>query len=124
MAQGQVLLVDDDAGQLRIRELILRNAGFIVHIATNAESALALLRAVPDKIGLVMTDHFLPGLTGADLVRELRTSLPAMPVVVLSGMPDLEDEYEGLNVNFRMKPFPPDELIRIVQQSLGSPQQT
>jgi DNA-binding NtrC family response regulator len=38
MAKGQVLLVDDDPGQLRIREMILRNAGFIVHIATNAES--------------------------------------------------------------------------------------
>jgi hypothetical protein len=30
-----------------------------------------------------------------------------MPVIVLSGLPDAEEEYEGLNVAFRMKPLPP-----------------
>jgi DNA-binding NtrC family response regulator len=57
MVEGQVLLVDDDPGQLRVRELILRNAGFIVHIATSAESAMALLRAVPEKIDVVVTEQ-------------------------------------------------------------------
>jgi DNA-binding response OmpR family regulator len=123
MDQGQILLVDDDPKQLRIRELILRNAGFNVHIATSAESALAVLRAIPEKIGIVVTDHFLPGINGAELVRELRLQLPSMPVVVLSGMPGLESEYDGLAVNFQTKPFPPNELIRIVQELLRSPVQ-
>ena len=120
MLQGQVLLVDDDPDQLRIRELILRNAGFIVHIATSAESAQAVLRAIHEKIGVVITDHFLPGVTGAELVRELRIELPLMPVLVLSGMPGLEREYEGLSVSFRTKPFPPDELIGTVHELLDS----
>ena len=116
----QVLMVDDDPGQLRIREMILRNAGFVVHVATSAESAMALLRAIPEKIGVMVTDHFLPGSTGADLVREARLSLPAMPVLVLSGMPDIECEYQGLDVSFQAKPFPPPELIRVVQELLDS----
>jgi DNA-binding response OmpR family regulator len=115
----QVLLVDDDPCQLRTRETILRNAGFVVHIATSVESALAFLRSVGDKIGVVVTDHFLPGRTGADLVRELRLTAPTMPVVVLSGMPGIEDEYDGLNVCIRLKPFPPDQFIEVIQSSLA-----
>jgi len=74
---------------------------------------------VGDTIGVVVTDHYLPGRTGADLVRELRLTLPSMPVVVLSGMPGIEDEYDGLDVSIRLKPFPPEELIRVIQSSLA-----
>ncbi len=112
-------MVDDDPIQLRIREAILRSAGFIVHVATNVESALAFLRSMGSKIGVVVTDHYLPGRTGADLVRELRLTAPSMPVLVLSGMPGIEEEYEGLNVNVQLKPFPPEKFIRIIQMSLA-----
>jgi DNA-binding NtrC family response regulator len=111
-------MVDDDPSQLRIREIILRSAGLIVHIATGMEGALNLLRSAGEKFGVVITDHYLDGHTGAELVRQLRMILPTMPVVVLSGMPGLEEEYDGLNVSIRLKPFPPDELIRVVQDSL------
>lgn len=114
----QVLLVDDDPCQLQVRAAILRTSGLAVHLATDVESALAAVGSMGGELGAVVTDHYLPGGTGADLVRKLRLSSPAMPVVVLSGMPGIEDEYEGLNVSIRLKPFPPDELIRIVRSSL------
>jgi hypothetical protein len=40
-------------------------------------------------------------------------------VIVLSGLPDAEAAYQGLNVVFRLKPFDPDSLIRLVQDLLG-----
>ena len=116
----QILIVDDDPSQLFIRETFLRNAGMAVNIATSVESALAFLRAAGDKIGLVITDHFLPGRSGADLVREVRLTLPSMPVVVLSGMPGIESEYEGLKVSVCLKPMRPEELIRIARESLAA----
>lgn len=115
----QVLMVDDDPSQLRTREMILRTAGLVVHIATSVESALVLLRSVGDEVGVVVTDHYLAGHTGAELVRQMRFILPAMPVVVLSGMPGIEEDYDGLNVSIRLKPFPPDELIRVVKNFLN-----
>ncbi len=113
---SQVLLVDDTPVQLQIRETILRNAGFRVAIATSAESALALLRTASQHVGLVITDHMMPGTNGAAFVRTLRQSDLHMPVLVLSGLPDAEQEYEGLNVAFRLKPLPPGELIDLVRQ--------
>jgi len=114
----QVLLIDDNALQLSVREAVLRKAGFSVSIATTAESALATLRVLGDRIGLVVTDHVMPGHSGSDFVRALRTENDYVSVVVLSGLPDAESEYEGLNVVFRQKPIPPPELIALVRENM------
>jgi DNA-binding response OmpR family regulator len=116
----QVLMVDDDDGQLRIRERVLRSAGLEVNLASNAEGALDILRARGREIGVVITDHLLPGLHGVDLVRELRRLDRSIPVVVLSGLPDIGPEYDGLDAIIRFKPFPAGELIRLIHALLNS----
>ncbi len=116
---SQVLLIDDNALQLSVRETVLRNAGFTVCVATTAESALATLRILGERISLVVTDHVMPGRNGAHFVRDLRRENDWIPVIVLSGMPEAESEYEGLNVTFRQKPVPPLELIALVRASVA-----
>jgi DNA-binding NtrC family response regulator len=113
-----VLLLDDDPTQLKIRETILRSAGILVSIATTPESALALMRTQTGHFGAVVTDHLLQGQTGADFVRELRKFNPDIPVLVLSGMAEIDEEYEGMNAAIRQKPLPPEELISLVQASM------
>ena len=114
----QVLLIDDNPLQLTVREAILRDAGFQVSVATTAESALATLRVLPDRIGVVVTDHIMPGCTGSELVQQIRMLNSWLPIVVLSGLPEAENEYQGLDVVFRSKPFPPTDLIDLVRSSL------
>lgn len=116
----KILLVDDDALQLRVRETVLRGAGFEVCIATNGESALAILRAehLGAMIDAIITDHFMPGLSGPNFVSVIRELRPEIPVIVLSGLPDAEAEYEHLNVTFRQKPCPPPQLIALVRESI------
>ncbi len=116
---NQVLLVDDNPVQLSVREAVLRKAGLQVSIATNAESALATLRIIRDRIGVVVTDHLMPGCGGPELVRRIRAENDWIPIVVLSGLPDAVSEYKGLEVVFRVKPFPPPELIELVRSSLA-----
>jgi DNA-binding NtrC family response regulator len=116
----QVLLIDDNPLQLTVREAILRDAGFQVSVATTAESALAILRGLPERIGVVVTDHIMPGCTGSELVPQIRALDSWMPVIVLSGMAEAETEYQGMNVMFRTKPFPPSELIELVKTSLDT----
>ena len=114
----QILLIDDNPLQLSVRETVLRNAGFVVAIATTAESAFATLRILGNRIGLVVTDHVMPGVSGSEFVRLLREENDFVPVIVLSGMPEAVSEYQGLNVVFRQKPLPPPELIQLVRESL------
>ena len=116
---SRILLIDDDPLQLRVREAVLRDAGMEVYVATTAESALALLKSrVGDSIGAVVTDHIMPGCSGAVFVRALRDVKPEIPVMVVSGMPEAEDEYQGMNVVFRAKPLPPPQLIALVRELL------
>ncbi|HWC19628.1 MAG TPA: response regulator [Terriglobales bacterium] len=114
-----VLLVDDNPIQLSARQQVLGQAGLEVHVATSAESALALLRTLSqsEKVGVVVTDHIMPQATGSEFVRMLRQINPDVPVIVISGMPEVEKEYEGLNVVFRQKPCPPPELIELVRSA-------
>jgi CheY-like chemotaxis protein len=85
---NQVLLVDDNALQLSVREAVLRNAGFQVSIATSAESALAILRILRSRIGVIVTDHLMPGCSGPEFVRNIRAEGDWIPVIVLSGLPE------------------------------------
>jgi DNA-binding NtrC family response regulator len=116
-----VLLVDDNPVQLSARQMVLKQAGLEVQVATSAESALALLRSLSNaqNIGAVVTDHVMPQATGSEFVRLLRDVNPEVPVIVISGMPEAQQEYEGLNVVFRQKPCPPTELIGLVQHAVS-----
>ena len=119
----QVLLLDDNPAQLTIREMVLRKAQIDCHVATNPSGALALLRSDPgrEKIGAVITDHLMPGMDGVEFVKQLRLFNPEIPVIVISGLPDADQEYHGLNVIFRLKPCEPDDLITLVRTTLNDP---
>ena len=114
----EILLIDDSATQLSLRETILRDSGFAVDVTTSVEAAIEILRAYPQRFGLVISDHLLQGSTGVDVVTRMRTFLPHIPVIIISGMPGLEEDYKGLNVLVRQKPLPPAELIALVQSNL------
>jgi DNA-binding NtrC family response regulator len=118
-APAGILLVDDDPIQVRIREAILRDAGFRVTIAMSAEAALDIVRDRPDGIRAIVTDHILPGASGAEFVRMVRNVHADIPIVVITGLPGAEEEYEGLGVFFREKPLPPDHLIATVKSAVG-----
>jgi len=119
---SQVLLVDDNPLQLSVREAVLRTAGFQVSVATTAESALATLRVFRDRVRVVVTDHLMPGCSGSELVRQIRGLDLWLPIIVLSGLPEAESEYDGLDVAFRLKPILPQDLIDLLQSSLDQGQ--
>jgi DNA-binding NtrC family response regulator len=117
---AQVLIIDDDPAQLHVREAVLREAGFSVFTTNTAQAALELLRdpAVTQTLGVIVTDHVMPGDSGSVFVTELRRASPHVPVIVVSGLAEAEEEYEKLNVSFLHKPCQPEELIRQVRAAL------
>lgn len=115
-----VLLIDDNAIQAATRQTILKRAGYFVIPVLDPARALQQFRDrdFPSEIDLVITDHFMPGMNGAEFVRELRTLHPDLPVLVISGMDEAEDFYEGLRVSFRQKPLLPESLLASVDTLL------
>ena len=114
---ANLLLIDDNAVQAATRQTILRRAGYFVIAALNPARALEQLRdsEFPARIQLVITDHLMPGMSGSEFVRRLRWTHPTLPVLVISGLAEAEQEYSGLNVTFRMKPLLPDNLLATVR---------
>jgi DNA-binding NtrC family response regulator len=120
---ADILLVDDNAIQATTRRCILLRTGRVVVLANGASQALAMLEdaALLKSMGLVITDHCMPGMNGPEFVARLRERLPSIPVVVLSGFPDVEAAYEGMNILFCMKPIAPDQLIALSESLLNPP---
>jgi CheY-like chemotaxis protein len=120
---SRILLVDDNTIQAATRKAILERAGMQVVLANSAHEALDLLEEADlfRSIGLVITDHFMPGMNGPEFVIILRALLPTLPVLVLSGLSDAEAQYDASDILFRIKPFPPDQLISLARSLLSEP---
>jgi DNA-binding response OmpR family regulator len=112
-----ILLIDDNPVQAVTRQTILRRAGYFVMSALNPARALEQFRAgdFASEVDLVITDHLMPGMSGAEFTRELRKLKAEVPVLVISGLEEAEAEYEGLDVQFRVKPLQPERLLDCVE---------
>jgi CheY-like chemotaxis protein len=120
---ADILLVDDNAIQASTRKAILTRSGRSVVVACDGEEALEMLDGVGSArpVGLVVTDHLMPGMHGPEFVALLRARFPQMPVLVLSGMSEAEEAYDDLDVVFRVKPLPPEELLALARSLLTGP---
>jgi CheY-like chemotaxis protein len=117
-----LLLIDDNAIQAATRQTILRRSGYFVIVTLSPERALEQLRtnAFPTPVDLIVTDHIMPGMNGVEFITAVRQFAPDIPVLVISGMAEAEDEYAALNVHFRLKPLLPDQLLATVGSLIGS----
>jgi CheY-like chemotaxis protein len=102
------------------RRLILEKAHFSVVLAGDGLTALTKFKA-GEPFGMVITDHCMPEMGGPELVMKLREQSPTLPILVLSGLPEAELEYEGMDVSFRLKPIQPEELIDLTRTLLFPP---
>ena len=104
---GVVLLVDDEELVRLSTADMLNDLGYTVVEAVSAAAALDLVQAglVPD---LLITDHLMPGISGARLVRELNARLPGLKALIVSGYAETHGIDPGMA---RLsKPFRNDEL--------------
>lgn len=114
-----ILVVDDEAGVRATVEMMLQHLGYRTLMAARGEEALRRLATQECVIACVLLDLTMPGLSGVDLIRKIRTQYPALPIVVMSGYnaheslpPDVQSGLGG----FLTKPFSLGELRQVLQQ--------
>lgn len=115
-----VLVVDDERSIAELLAEFLEGVGYAVFVATDGRSALAIARR--EHPALVLTDLMMPGLDGAEFVRNLRASpiTNNIPVVLMSSIRPNPEAIE--NVPFLPKPFDLDDVLDTVRTHAGEPQ--
>jgi CheY-like chemotaxis protein len=88
-SRGRALLVDDEELVRQSTADMLGEMGFEVLEAGSAEEALQAVRAGAP-LDLLVTDHLMPGMSGAELARQARALRPDLPVLIVSGYAELE----------------------------------
>ncbi len=115
--KATVLVVEDEEKLRRVIELQLKTAGFEVEQAGTAEEALKLA----DRADLILTDLRLPGLSGLELLQQLRGQDLRTPVIVMTAFGSIETAVEAMKagaVDFLPKPFSLDHLMTVVNKAL------
>jgi PAS domain S-box-containing protein len=103
-----VLLVDDDSLVLDSATAMLEDLGHRVLAAATANEALRLADEHAD-IDLVISDHAMPNVTGAQLAQTLRTRYPNLPIIIATGYTELPDDFL-VDITRLSKPFSQYEL--------------
>jgi CheY-like chemotaxis protein len=117
-----ILLVDDEQSVRTIVLKILRRARYNVLEAENGEAALRIAEEHQGTIDLVITDMYMPGLRGREVVERLAPTRPGLRALFISGYAD-QDARTGVpgGANFLNKPFSGQELANAVEKVLKGP---
>ena len=123
-AKRRVLLVDDDAAVLRASTMILERAGFSVTAAKNGSEALDLMapadRSDAARFSVIVSDIRMEGMSGLDLLKQVRLRDPDVPMVLVTGGPSLSTAIEAMHEGahrYLMKPVAPGELVETVTRA-------
>jgi two-component system OmpR family response regulator len=118
---GRVLLVDDMQEDAELLAELLEPLGASIVVAQSAEAALKIL----DKqiVDLVVTDLNMPGASGLDLAREIRTRHDAPAVIFMTGSQRAEDKVAAFELGalaYLQKPVDVGQLIGLAREILRS----
>jgi len=114
-----LLVADDDPAIRQSLERTLIREGYQVALAPDGHAALERLRE--GGVDLVLSDLKMPGLTGLELLREVKTVAPDVDVIMLTAFGTVEEAVKAMKdgaVDFLTKPFQRAQLIRVIRKAL------
>ncbi|WP_088240497.1 response regulator transcription factor [Calothrix rhizosoleniae] len=121
----QILLVEDEVKLARFIELELTCEGYQVTIANDGLTGLTTAReSHPD---LLILDWMLPGMSGVEICRRLRSTGVQVPIILLTAKDEVGDRVAGLDAgadDYVVKPFSVEELLARVRANLRRTQET
>ncbi len=116
---AHIVIVEDEIKLARFIELELSYEGYQITVANDGLTGLTSIRDInPD---LIILDWLLPGLTGLEVCRRLRTTGSKIPIILLTAKDDVSDRVAGLDAgadDYLVKPFSIEELLARIRAHL------
>lgn len=119
MEQARILIVEDEEKIARVLELELTYENYYVQKASDGLEGLAMYRA--ESWDLIILDIMLPGISGIELLRRIRSQNTKTAVLLVTAKDSVEDKVSGLDLganDYITKPFQIEELLARVRSSL------
>lgn len=120
-----ILLVEDEVKLARFIELELSYEGYQVSVAYDGLTALTAAREL--NLDLIILDWMLPGVSGLEICRRLRTTGDKVPIILLTAKDEVSDRVAGLDAgadDYVVKPFSVEELLARVRAHLRRSKET
>jgi Response regulator containing a CheY-like receiver domain and an HD-GYP domain len=117
--KGKVLIIDDDRTLLKSTMMILKAEGYDVD--TEPESKIALGRIVTGQYDLIVTDIRMPGITGLEIIAEMRKRAIEVPVILMTAYAELPAAIDAIRrgaFDFLLKPYRPEDFIMAVERGI------
>jgi two-component system response regulator YesN len=124
MLMGRVFVVDDEEHVRKTVGLALAQGGYEVLEAADGEEAIAVIQSYPTgfPVHAIICDIDLPKVNGKDLIAFIRAKLPSVPVIVLTGYPDVQGAtslFKQGVVDYLIKPSQAQTLLDAVRRAIG-----
>ena len=124
MALGRVLVVDDEADLRKDIRLILTQADYDVVEAEDGEKAIEAIRSGdnPLLVSTIICDLVMPKVGGMEAIAFFRSQFPGVPILVLTGHPNIENMtelYKQGVVDYLVKPIAPEKLLAAVERAVS-----
>ncbi|MEA5579422.1 response regulator transcription factor [Anabaena sp. UHCC 0451] len=120
-----ILLVEDEVKLARFIELELSYEGYQVSVAYDGLTALTAAREL--NLDLIILDWMLPGVSGLEICRRLRSTGDQVPIILLTAKDEVSDRVAGLDAgadDYVVKPFSVEELLARVRAHLRRSKET
>src|SRR4030043_737340 len=118
--QINILVIDDEMIMREGCSRILSKDGWIVICAENGKQGLDEIQARLEKIDVILLDLMMPGMSGMEVLDQVRTVDPNLLVIVITGYATVESAVEAMKkgaYDFIPKPFTPDQLRIVVRRA-------
>lgn len=119
MKSARVLVVDDEESLRRVMQVYLQRQGYSTEVAASGEEALRLLEIADCQ--LVLTDLRMPGMSGIELLRAIKTQYPEIAVIILTAFGSIENAVEAMQAgayHYVTKPVQFPELSLVIDRAL------
>jgi len=123
MSLGKVFIIDDEAHVRKTVGLALKQGGYEVLEAADGEEAIATIQSssTDTSFQVIICDLAMPKVNGNDLIAFIRAKLPSVPVIVLTGYPDVQGAASLFNqgvVDYLIKPPQVQTLLDAVKRAI------
>ena len=117
----RLLVVDDEASMRELLQILLSKEGYEVDLATSGEEAIDLYhKQEPD---VVITDVKMPGMSGLDLIREIRALNPLAAIIAITAYASADDAVRAMRegaYDYISKPFQVEDLRSVIRNALDA----